>query len=268
MISEPGLQASEVHAFTRVRHRLVPRQLQVTRIVDLTPKMRRITLSGADLTGFSSPSPDDHVKLFIPLPGEERPRMPTFSGEPMSLPEGTVFSPARDYTPRRYDAHAGELDIDFVLHGEGPAATWAAQVQIGQWIGVGGPRGSSIPPNDFDSYLLAGDETALPSIARCIEQLPAGSNIVVVAEVADANEQQALPTGTHVYWLHRNGAQPGELLQRKLAMIEIPGGDCYVWIATESRRAMAIREHLTEQRGHPEAWIKASGYWQQDRHAG
>lgn len=262
--------AAEVreHVFTRVRHRLVPRQLQVKRVLDLTPKMRRITLSGADLDGFSSPSPDDHVKLFFPLPGEVRPRMPTFSGEPMSLPEGTLFSPARDYTPRRFDAQAGELDIDFVLHGQGPAASWAAQAQIGQWIGVGGPRGSSIPPNDFDSYLLAGDETALPSIARRIEALPRSAPVIVVAEVDNAAEQQALPLNTLVYWLHRNGAEPGSLLQRKLREIELPGGDCYIWVATESQRAMAIREHLVEQRGVNEHWIKAAGYWKQDHHAG
>jgi NADPH-dependent ferric siderophore reductase len=260
--------APEAHVFTRVRHRLVPRQLQVASVQDLTPKMRRITLTGADLQGFTSPSPDDHVKLFFPLPGEERPRMPTFSGEPMSLPEGTVFSPARDYTPRRFDAQTNELDIDFVLRGDGPAALWAEQAQVGQWIGVGGPRGSSIPPNDFDSYVLAGDETALPSIARRIEELPTSANVIVVAEVADACEQQQLPTGTIVYWLHRNGGEPGVLLQRAMRHLELPAGDCYIWVATESRVAMAIRDQLTAERRHPEAWIKAAGYWKQDNHAG
>ncbi|MDB5970505.1 MAG: siderophore-interacting protein [Hydrocarboniphaga sp.] len=257
----------EAHVFTRVRHRLVPRQLQVRRVVDLTPKMRRITLSGADLAGFTSPSPDDHVKLFFPLPGEDRPRMPDFSGEPMSLPEGTaaktMISPARDYTPRRYDPRSGELDIEFVLHGEGPAAIWAAQAKAGQWIGVGGPRGSTIAPNDFDSYVLAGDETALPSIARRLEELPAKANVIVVAEVANADEQQPLPVNTIVYWLHRNGAAPGDLLERAMRTLELPDGDCYVWLACESRRAMVIRDHLTEQRGHPPEWVKAVGYWKE-----
>jgi NADPH-dependent ferric siderophore reductase len=256
------------HVFTRVRHPLVPRQLQVRRVQDLTPKMRRITLDGSELQGFSSPSPDDHVKLFFPLPGEERPRMPTFSGEATSLPAGTVFSPARDYTPRRHDAQANELDIDFVLHGDGPAARWAAQAQAGQWLGVGGPRGSSIPPGDFDSYVLAGDETALPSIARRLEELPASAHVVVVAEVADAAEQQALPAGTIVYWLHRNGAETGSLLERAMRTLELPAGDCYVWVATESRRAMSIRDHLVDDRGHPQDWIKASGYWKRKTHAG
>nr|GFD30456.1 hypothetical protein [Tanacetum cinerariifolium] len=50
----------------------------------------------------------------------------------------------RDYTPRRYDAASGELDIDFVLHGDGPAATWAAQAAVGQHLYIAGPRGSMI----------------------------------------------------------------------------------------------------------------------------
>lgn len=261
MICAPDLRNTESHVFTRVRHRLVPRQLQVKRVLDLTPKMRRITLAGADLTGFASPSADDHVKLFFPLPGEDRPRMPAFGGEPTSLPEGGLLSPARDYTPRRYDPRGGELDIDFVLHGAGPAASWAAQAAAGQWIGVGGPRGSSIPPNDFDAYVLAGDETALPSIARRLEELPAKAPVIVIAEVENADEQQALPLNTRVYWLHRNGSEPGARLERAMRNLDLPEGDCYVWLAAESRRAMAIRDHLVDERGHPEAWIKAVGYW-------
>lgn len=255
---------AERHVFTRVRHALVPRQLQVSRVLELTPKMRRVTVAGAALQGFSSPSPDDHVKLFFPLPGEERPRMPTFSGEPMSLPEGTVLSPARDYTPRRYDAAAGELDIDFVLHGDGPAACWAAQAEPGQWLGVGGPRGSSIPPDDFDSYLLAGDETALPSIARRLEELPADARVLVICEVADAAEQQPLAAQALVHWLHRGDAEPGSLLEQALKTVVMPTGDCYVWVAAESRRAQAIRDYLVDERGHPAAWLKATGYWKNE----
>ena len=81
----------------------------------------------------------------------------------------------RDYTPRRYDLDTLELDIDFVLHGDGPASTWAEQAKPGQFLHIGGPRGSMIVPDIFDSYLLIGDETALPAIARRLEGLAAES---------------------------------------------------------------------------------------------
>lgn len=31
----------------------------------------------------------------------------------------------RTFTVRRFEPASGELDIDFVLHGEGPASQWA-----------------------------------------------------------------------------------------------------------------------------------------------
>lgn len=102
----------------------------------------------------------------------------------------------RDYTPRRYDLDTLELDIDFVLHGDGPASTWAEQAKPGQFLHIGGPRGSMIVPDMFDSYLLIGDETALPAIARRLEGLPANRRALVIVEVENGKEQQywrALP---------------------------------------------------------------------------
>ena len=52
--------------------------------------------------------------------------------------------------PLRFDAAARELVIEFALHGDGPAANWAAQTQPGQRVTIGGPRGSFIVPLDFD----------------------------------------------------------------------------------------------------------------------
>ena len=72
----------------------------------------------------------------------------------------------REYTPRRIDLVANELDIDFVLHGDGPASTWAAQAAPGQTLDIAGPRASMVVPDLFDSYLLIGDETAIPAIGR------------------------------------------------------------------------------------------------------
>ncbi|WP_421793830.1 siderophore-interacting protein [Hydrocarboniphaga effusa] len=239
--------AAERHVFRRVRHELKRRHLQVRRIVDIAPKMRRVTLAGADLVGFVSAAPDDHVKLFFPQPGS------------------IESAPMRDYTPRRFDAESGELDIDFVLHGDGPAASWAAQVETGQTLEVGGPRGSMIPPDDFAGYLLAGDETALPSIARRLEELPGDLPVTVVVEIADASERQTLPERARpadVRWVLREGSEPGERLQAALSGIALPAADCYVWVATESQRAQAIRQLFVEKRGHAEDSIKAVGYWQ------
>lgn len=78
------------------------RRLTVKAVTDLTPSLRRITLTGDDLIDFNSPGADDHVKLFLPAP----------EGEELV---------GRDYTPRHFRPEALELDLDFVLHEEGIA---------------------------------------------------------------------------------------------------------------------------------------------------
>jgi NADPH-dependent ferric siderophore reductase len=50
----------------------------------------------------------------------------------------------RDDTPRRHDPVAGELDVEFALHGKGPAAEWAAQAASGQRIGIAAGRQENI----------------------------------------------------------------------------------------------------------------------------
>jgi NADPH-dependent ferric siderophore reductase len=232
----------------RVRHELKRRQLTVTRVERVAPSMVRIVLSGAELQGFTSLGFDDHVKLFFP-----------------SLQAGEE-SARRDFTPRRFDPNTGELWIDFFLHAAGPAASWAAHVAVGDSLAVGGPKGSAvISPDGIDSHLLIGDETALPAISRRLEELPAGANALVVAEVDDfdwpAPENQA---EHEVIWVQRkaaNGVPARELLER-LRTLALPPGNCFAWVALESQSARAIRRYLREERGIEKQWIKAAAYWQ------
>jgi NADPH-dependent ferric siderophore reductase len=251
----------------RVRHESKLRLLQVRDVQRLTPKMVRIIVQGEDLKGFVSAAHDDHVKLFFPHPGEEKPVLPTPSPNGPVYPEDVVRPAARDYTPRRYDAVANALTLDFVLHDAGPATAWAAQARPGDFLGVGGPRGSFIVPDDFDWYLLAGDETALPAIGRRLEELPASTRAVVVAEVADAGEEQRFDTRTRLdtYWLHRHGAGPRapSLLHKAIADLTLPSGDGYAWVAADAATAKELRRHLVEDRGLSKDRVKAAAYWKQ-----
>ena len=60
----------------RVRHETRLRLLQVREVSRITPKMVRIVVGGDELAGFVSAAHDDHVKLFFPQPGEEKPVLP------------------------------------------------------------------------------------------------------------------------------------------------------------------------------------------------
>jgi NADPH-dependent ferric siderophore reductase len=260
-------QTTTVRTARRVRHETKMRLLQVREVGRLTPKMVRVVVGGEALAGFVSAAHDDHVKLFFPQPGHDMPVLPTPTPNGPVYPEGAVRPAARDYTPRRYDPAANTLTIDFVLHGEGPAATWAAQARPGQFLGVGGPRGSFIVPDDFDWYLLAGDETAVPAIGRRLQELPAGTRVIAVVEVADAGEEQKLDTRANLemHWLHRTGAEAGNhlLLQRALTEFVLPPGEGYAWVAAEASAAKALRRYLVDQRGLPKDRVKAAAYWKQ-----
>ena len=240
----------------RVMHEIKRRRLQVLRVVDLTPRMRRITLGGPELAGFISLGTDDHVKLLFPQNAEQ-----TAALETMVLGgknEGPMPE-MRDYTPRRYDLETLELDIDFVLHGDGPASTWAEQATPGQFLHIGGPRGSMIVPDIFDSYLLIGDETALPAIARRLDELPAGRTVLAVIEIADAAEKQTLNSAAdvEVIWVIRGQDDLVETVRK----LTLPSGSLYSFVATETKLSRQVRRVLLDTHKVNEEFLKAVGYW-------
>ncbi|WP_231942588.1 siderophore-interacting protein [Cupriavidus taiwanensis] len=262
-MTENATEPARNLAVERVRHPLKMRLLQVLRTTQVSPQLLRVTLGGADLQDFVSASFDDHVKVFFPAAGDDKPVLPQVTADGIVFPEGQPRPAARDYTPRRYDAAAQELDLEFVLHGDGPASTWAAQARPGQYLGVGGPRGSFVVPTAFDWHLLIGDDTALPAIGRRLEELGAESRAVVVMEVGDATAQIALPSRAkvEVHWLHRGDAPEGSLLEAALRQVTLPQGEGYVWAAGEAAAMKAVRQYLVGERGIDKKRIRASAYW-------
>lgn len=247
----------------RVRHSLRFRLLQVRQIDRITPHLVRVTLAGDDLQGFVSPGFDDHVKLFFPDPVTGVLALPTMGAEGPVWTEGTRPT-MRDYTPHHFDPEACTLQIDFALHQPGgPATEWAAQAQVGQTLGVGGPRGSFIVPTGFDWHLLVGDDTALPAIARRLAELPAGARAEVLVEVEGPEDQVALPSAAAVavQWVYRRGAADALPLLDALRRTAMPAGVFHAWIGCESTQAKALRAYLaTECKLNPQ-WLRASSYW-------
>jgi NADPH-dependent ferric siderophore reductase len=251
--------AVDTQTIHRVLHEIKRRRLEVLRVVDLTPRMRRITLGGPELAGFISLGTDDHVKLLFPQNAAEQAALET-----LVLGSGKDNGPMpamRDYTPRRYDPDTLELDIDFVLHGDGPAATWAEQAKPGQFLHIAGPRGSMIVPDIFDSYLLIGDETALPAIARRLEGLAANRRALVIVEVENGAEQQRLESAAqiNVIWVLREGGKNNLLATVK--QLQVPSGNLYAWVATETKVSRQIRRVLLDEHGLNEQFVKTVGYW-------
>ncbi len=247
---ELAAQPTDSRSPRRVRHEARRRLLTIKQVEKIAAHMVRITLSG-DLAGFTSLGFDDHVKLFFP--------------DGTSNAEGAPNMLGRDFTPRRHDAAANTLDIDFAIHDAGPATRWAAEAKPGDTLALGGPRGSFIIPTAYDWQLLIGDETALPAIGRRLAELPAGTRVVVMAEVDGPADEIALPSAANatVVWAHRNGAAPGasDALAQALRQLKMPAGDYYAWVACESLIAKALRRQLIADHGANPKWLRAAGYW-------
>ena len=260
MTDSPGLRSVQ-----RVRHALKLRRLSVHAVRALSPHIVSVTFTGDDLHDFVSASFDDHVKLMLP-PGPGQALVlpvPQPNGEKPSLPPGAVAPVMRDYTPRRVDLAAGELDIEFALHGDGPAAQWAAQAAPGQQVGIGGPRGSFVVPPDYDWHLLIGDETALPAIARRLEELPPAVPAIVIVQVGDAADQRALSSraNVHVEWLTAESASAESALVNATRALKLPTGEGYAWAAGEARAIAQVRRVLVEEHGVDRHHVRAAAYW-------
>lgn len=241
---------------------VVLRELTVVRTAPVTSRMLRVTLGGEQLDGFDSPSPDDHVALFFLRDGQ-----PVPVAGPGERPVWDERPPKRDYTPRRFDAAARELDLDFALHGAGVASDWAERAVPGSRIAVGGPRGS-IVAEGFGHYLLVGDESSLPTMARRVEELPAGTSAQVIVEVRDADDEQPLTGAAEidVRWVHRGDREPGatDLLLDAVRETALPDAPLYASVASETDVVRRLRHHLLAERGLVAAHTRFSGYWKRD----
>ena len=255
-----------------VDHPVVLRELEVLRVTDISPRMRRITFGGAQLGAFSrdglhlpafvTAAPDDHVKVFFARNGQREPVLPRQDDGHLDWPHDGPRPIHRDYTVRRFDAAVCELDLDFVRHERGAASKWAERATPGMRLHITGPPRSQIVPDGVDWYLLIGDETALPAIGRWLEELPVAAAATAIIEVADAAEEQPIQTAANIRWLHRDGADAGtNQLETAVRALVFPSDNVYVWGAGETGIMRPIRRYLRTERGLPKERVALTGYW-------
>ncbi len=254
---------------------LTLREVQVARVLDLTPGMRRVTLAGAQLRAFTSANGfaqpafestgfDDDIRLVFCYPGQAEPVLPVQKQKGLDLPR--IPRPlSRAYSVRRWDPEAGELDVDFVKHGIGVGTTWAYRAQPGDRIHFYGPSASRALPHDADWLLVAGDDTAIPAIARLLDDLPEDARAQVFVEVAEDSHRLELRVLPHVEvsWLVRAGADAGTttLLPDAVKSTGWWDGRPFAWLAGEHTCVRDLRRHLVEERGVPKEDIEFTGYW-------
>lgn len=244
--------------------------LEVTGIRDVTPLMRRVTLKGPNVARFV-PLTALHLNILAQHPERTAPQWPTVGSNGLVQWEDPQRRPAfRKYTVRSLDLPAGTIEVDFVLHADaGPGSAFAETARPGDQVGVVGPGGGGLVAADW--YLFAGDETALPAIARMLENLPPDARGRAFIEVADAGEIQPLacPAGIDLRWLCRDGAPAGatQLLIDAVCGTPFPedGSKIYVWAACEFDAFRAIRTHLRRDRKLKKDDHLVVAYWRRGR---
>ena len=218
----------------------------VIAVCDLTPRMRRLTVSAPTLRGLD-PRPAQDVELL--------------------LTDDTGRRVKRRYTIRHARSGVGEFDLDALLHGTAlsPGARWAANAQPGDPIAFVGPRGR-LELTGADWHLFVGDESALPAIAELVEALPPEQTAIAMLEVGDASDELPLrrPHGGELetHWIRRDGAQPGRpnLLSSGLAGLSPRPGSGHGYLLGESRAMVALRPRLRGL-GLEDSAMYLKGYW-------
>lgn len=248
---------------TRVRREPPPfRTVSVQRVEFLTPFMARVGLAGPELVGFPVPLPAASVRLLLPARPGSALVVPTWNGNEFLLADGRR-PVIRTFTPLHIDPEAGEMDLDVVLHDGGAASAWVRSAETGDAAAVSGPgRGYAIDP-EASSFLLVGDETAIPAIGQLLESTPADVPVRVIIEITNSDARLPLPAreGTTVQWCERShSGPPGEALLSALRLVSLVDGAA-VWAAGEAAAMHAIRRHLFEERAMPRDRAAVRGYW-------
>ncbi|MEV0684168.1 siderophore-interacting protein [Nocardia sp. NPDC050378] len=249
--------------YAKVPYPIGLREVEVLRVVPVGAALLRITFGGPDIAKFHSYVPDEHVRLIFP--GEDGVlRLPKLDGT--MLEWGNPRPISREYTVRRHSVEDSELDIDFVIHPGGLASDWAASVAPGTKVHIAGPPGGVVIPETYDDYLLAGDITALPAIARWLERMPRDTTGWAFIEVAGPAEEIPLdpPAGVTVRWLHRGGAAPGtsDILEQAVREVEVAAEHrVFAWVAGEAGCLRGVRKIIRDDLGIGPKDSLIAGYW-------
>lgn len=253
--------------------RICLRELEVLEVFDHTPAMIRVIVGGPGMGAcmtqgveqlpMASYGFDDDVRIILPDPATGEQHLPSvkengkLDWDPISL------GLSRTYTIRAIDEQAGTMTLDFVRHEGGLAAEWAAATQAGDKIWVAGPPAHASMPTHTDWLLLAGDETALPAIERCLEELPEGHPTIVCLEVAEREHVPADLRSTEDVQVYTAIRSQGQSLPTLVHSLQFPEGEGFVWAGGEAMKLKPMRR-LFNERGVDRKNQDITGYWRAD----
>ena len=218
------------------------RLTHVSQVIDLSPHLRRIVVTGDSLNDFPIDQEGSYVKVVIEKEGE------------------VVM---RSYTIRLFDQQKNELSLDFVINRhQGPATDWAQNAKIGDSIGIAGPGPMKITNYDHHSYLLVGDLTSMNALNGYIPKFKKEANIKAIIAVPNRKDiiKMDYNDSLNTHWFIEDEATI-TLEETVLEAAKNMAKDSHVFLGLEASSIRALRPVLQEEIGFDRLNIFAVGYW-------
>ncbi|MEJ6019552.1 siderophore-interacting protein [Corynebacterium sp. H113] len=233
----------------------------------LSPELLRVYLHCEVLQELHLPHSDHYIKLAFP-PAEATYTWPFSVSEIRQELPREQWPLTRTYTVHSVNSHTGSFALDFVLHGDdsdngGLASTWARNVEPGDTIAFLGPGGAWHPTDDYEHFILAGDETAAPAMMTAVEMLPATATADVYLEVASPQSTFDFPTreGVNLHWITRGSSRPGSQLSDVLRSNGIPAQRTAWFVHGVAEMIKDVRRFLFIDNDVAKSDVSISGYW-------
>ncbi len=231
----------------------------VSEVSHITPNMIRVTLLADMIKAFPAYCAGGHVKLVIPPINQDIKQFQKFLGG------FNIRNQMRTYTIRHINMQSGEIDIDFVAHGDsGPASAWAMTAKRGDFIGISPPGGPKLKVSSSNQYLIAVDMTAFPAAAASVEKLPKDAQGDFYTEILSPDDIQPInaPSGIKLHWVLKDpsGANPSLIETVKALKLR---GDESVFVAGEYTPIGELRTYFRSEKAYPKDQLYISSYWKQ-----
>lgn len=236
------------------------RMTQVLSVIDLSPHMRRITLTGVSLADFPEGKESAHVKAIFPAPNSnnKKPKLGLYLGFKQFM---------RSYTIRSFDKENLSLIIDFAVNDhQGLATNWALAAKVGDYLGIAGPGDVKHADLHANNHLFFGDITALPAIAATLEKLSENAVGHAYIQIPDEQDKQSIimPEGMKLHWL----VTSNKLTEDFLIGLKSRGNDLSdtaIFVAAEASVVKQLKSHLNTSCHYDKTKLYASAYWNQKR---
>ena len=225
------------------------RRINVSRILQLSKNMRRITFVSNELYDFPENEEGGYIKFLFK---ESSPAFKDYLSRP--------------YTIRNFRKHKLELDVDFSYHtgNQGYATKWAYNAKIGDEILISGPGSKQIINKNSKWFFFVGDMTAIPAIGAHLEELDENATGFVILEIISRDDKINLkkPKNIKISWvIQHNKTEKGKRLLDAVKEVKWIDENPYVWVACEFSEMHYLRNFFQKEKKICKKKMYISSYW-------